>query len=77
MASILVRNVNDRAVSRLKRRAEKNGRSLQAEAKDILEREAKQLTPEEARRVSESWHRRLAGRKFPDSADLIRGDRDR
>jgi hypothetical protein len=31
---------------------------------------------EEARRLSETWHRRLAGRSFSDSTALIREDRD-
>jgi hypothetical protein len=42
-----------------------------------LERAATTLTMDEARRLSERWHRRLAGRSFSDSTELIREDRDR
>ncbi|MCZ7626735.1 MAG: hypothetical protein M5R38_14005 [Candidatus Methylomirabilis sp.] len=37
MAQLLVRNLNDRVVERLKSRAAQHKRSLQAEAKTILE----------------------------------------
>jgi plasmid stability protein len=73
---ILVRGLDQKTVKRLKERARISGRSLQQEVKDILERAARTLTMEEARRLSETWHRRLAGRSFSDSAELIRADRD-
>jgi plasmid stability protein len=77
MAQILVRDIGERDVARLKRRAKSNGRSLQGEAKDILVRAARQFTPAEAARVSEGWHRRLKGRITGDSTDIIRADRQR
>ena len=76
MPEILVRDLNQKTVKRLKERAKVSGRSLQQEVKDILERAATALTMEEARRLSETWHRRLAGRSSSDSAELIREDRD-
>jgi plasmid stability protein len=76
MPEILVRGLERRTVERLKERARSSGRSLQQEVKDILERAATMLTMDEARRLSESWHRRLAGRPFSDSAALIREDRE-
>jgi antitoxin FitA len=45
MAQILIRKVDERVKSRLQRRAKRNGRSMEAEARDIL-RNA--LTQEEA-----------------------------
>jgi plasmid stability protein len=36
MAQILVRNLEDRLKGRLQRRAEQNGRSMEAEAREIL-----------------------------------------
>jgi hypothetical protein len=51
-------------------------RALQQEVKAILERVAETLTMREARRVSERWRRRLDGRSYSDSAQLIREDRD-
>jgi plasmid stability protein len=76
MPEILVRGLDRQTVERLKERARISGRSLQQEVKDILERAASTLTMEEARRLSETWHRRLAGRSFSDSTALIREDRD-
>jgi plasmid stability protein len=76
MSSILVRGLDPKTIERLKERARLNGRSLQQEAKDILERSAETLTMREARRVSERWRHRLGGRSFSDSAHLIREDRD-
>lgn len=43
MAQVLVRNLNDRVVARLKKRARTQGRSLQAEVKTILEEAAKDV----------------------------------
>lgn len=76
MPEILVRGLDQETVRRLKERARISGRSLQQEVKDILLRAATTLTMEEARRLSETWHRRLAGRPFSDSAELIREDRN-
>ena len=36
MAQLLVRNLDDRAKARLQRRAKRNGRSMEAEAREIL-----------------------------------------
>jgi plasmid stability protein len=74
--NILVRGLGRKTIERLKERARINGRSLQQEVKDILERAAAQLTMEEARRLSVQWHRRIARRPLSDSAQLIREDRD-
>jgi len=60
----------------LKERARISGRSLQQQVKDILVRAATTLTMDEARRLSETWQRRLAGRSFSNSAELIREDRN-
>jgi len=77
MAQVLIRNLDPATVERLKERARQHGRSLQAEAKDLLEQAAGLYTMKEARAVSEAWHRRLRGRKFTDSAAMIRKDRQR
>jgi antitoxin FitA len=76
MLEILVRGLDQMTVRRLKERARISGRSLQQEVKDILERAATALTMDEARRLSETWHRRLAGRWFSDSTELIREGRN-
>jgi plasmid stability protein len=77
MAQVLIRNLDPATVERLKERARQHGRSLQAEAKAILVQGAGLYTMEEARAASEAWHRRLGGRKFSDSAAMVRKDRRR
>jgi plasmid stability protein len=78
MAQVLVRNLEDKVVARLKKRARTRGRSLQAEVKTILEEAAKEASGDfwkEADRIRQQLKR--SGRKFSDSAALLREDRDR
>ena len=79
MAQILVRNLDEGVVKKLKERAKENGRSLQAEVTIILEREAEQpkLNLQALRKVADDICSRFNGREFTDSAELIREDRDR
>jgi len=74
--SILVRDLDQQTVQRLKERARLSRRSLHQEVKEILKRAAGTLTMSEARRLSERWRRRLGRRSFSDSVRLIREDRD-
>jgi len=76
MARILIRDLDDETVRRLKERAQRHGRSLQGEAKLILTRAAG-LSFNEARRLAREWHEKLAGRELPDSTELVREDRQR
>jgi len=76
MAQVLVRDLDEELVDRLKERAKDHGRSLQGEVKAILEGAAK-YSMEEARVVAQQWQKKLAGRIHGNSADLIREDRDR
>jgi antitoxin FitA len=77
MAQVLVRQLNDKVVDRLKKRAKEHGRSLQSEVKTILEEAVPDY--ERAWKRIDSLRLRLkrSGRKFGNSADLIREDRDR
>jgi plasmid stability protein len=77
MANVLVREIDERDLELLKRRALASGRSLQAELKRILELAARASDEETARALAERVSAALAGRQHPDSADLIRNDRDR
>ena len=79
MAQILVRNLDPEAVKRLKKRARDGGRSLQAEAKMILEQAANATTldMDRARELADRIRRELKGRKMTNSVDLIREDRER
>lgn len=76
MAQILVRGLDDGVVEQLKKRARREGRSLQSEVKTILE-QAAQLDMDAALKLAAAIRRGFAGRTFSDSADLIREDRDR
>ncbi len=79
MAQLLVRDLSPEVLDRLKRRAEKNRRSLQAEVKLILEQAAgpDMKRREEFRKWSEELRSRLAGIPQTDSAELLREDRER
>lgn len=77
MAQLLVRNLDPEIVERLKQRAKRHKRSLQGEAKFILEEATMRMSVEEAREVALSWQKRLAGREYSDSAEMIREDRER
>ncbi len=70
MAQIIVRNLDDAVVDRLKTRARDNDRSLEAEVRHILEQSAKVDTAQ-ARRIALNIRERLKGRTFPDSIELI------
>ncbi len=76
MAQVLIRDLDDETVKRLKERAKRQGRSLEGEARLILTRAAG-MSFGEARKVARRWHKRLAGRVLPDSTGLIRKDRQR
>ena len=76
MSDILIRGLNQRSLQRLKARAKRHGRSLQSEAKRLLE-SASGAETEETAKILERWKVRFAGRKFSSSADMIRQDRNR
>ena len=77
MAQVLVRQLNEKVVDRLKKRAKEHGRSLQSEVKTILEDAVPDY--ERAWKRIDSLRLRLkrSGRKFSNSAEFIREDRER
>jgi antitoxin FitA len=77
MPDVLVRDVDELALSRLKEKAKAHGRSLGVELKCILEQAAKQVDMVTARELAERMSRSLEGRRHTDSAELLRKDRDR
>ncbi len=79
MAQILVRDLDEEVVERLKKRAREGGRSLQSEAKSILEQAAREpkVNMKTARKVCDDFRRRFKGRKFPDTVKTIREARAR
>jgi antitoxin FitA len=76
MAQILIRGLENEVVARLKERATLHGRSLESEARTILET-ATGFSAEEALKVVHSWQRRLKDRKMSNSGKLLRKDRQR
>ena len=78
MAQVLIRGLEENVVQRLKDRAQANGRSLEAELRFVIEQAASfDAKMAETRELAARWRRRLAGRKFSDSADLVAEDRRR
>jgi len=73
---VLIRELDTRVVKKLKSRARLHRRSLQAELKDILERAASTSPADVLARV-ERVRAMFRGRRFSDSAALIRRDRAR
>lgn len=74
MPAIHVRDLSRVTLDRLKARAKRNDRSLQAEIKTILE-EAAGTDWTRTRTVAAKLRQRLANRIHSDSADLITADR--
>jgi plasmid stability protein len=76
MAQVLVRDLEEKVLERLKERARNHGRALQAELKIIL----KQAAPAdmvEARDLARKIRRMLAGRRHSSAAELVAEDRRR
>lgn len=77
MAQLLVRDIEPEIITRLKVRAKQHNRSLQGEAKLILEEAAQKMTMEEFRTRAKKIRESFGDKKFSDSTKLIREDRDR
>jgi plasmid stability protein len=77
MPDVLVRGLAPAVVRRLKARAKSRGRSLQAEVKDILEREARVSDESGILEAIRRVRAMTRGKRFDDSARLIREDRER
>lgn len=76
MAEVLIRNLDDRILKRLKKRALRNDRSLQAELQNIIERAASSDVIE-GRALAARIRRKLSGRAHSDSTALVADDRRR
>ena len=81
MAQVLVRDLPEETVARLKAKAAEAGRSLEAELRDILNAAAQPSREQRQREALESLRRiRARSRPWqpgePTAADMIREDRD-
>jgi plasmid stability protein len=75
MGQVLIRNIPDDVIEKLKRKAEINGHSLEQELREIITRAAP-FTPQERVELSK---RILSMQKTPSklrSEDMLRKDRD-
>lgn len=78
MANLLIRDVPEKIVARLKDMAKKRNRSLQQELKSILVATATQSSPEILKQAAMIRAKlRKKGINFSDSAELLREDRSR
>ena len=78
MPDVLIRNLDKETLDKLKKKAAANNRSLQEELKNLLERHAgpdiekiRKIARESIKKYKEE------GRKFSDSVDDIREERNR
>ena len=76
MAQVVIRNIDDEAMRRLKARAARRGVSLERELRTILTEAARADRTGFGERAA-AFRRRLAGRRHSDSTTLIRKDRHR
>jgi len=76
MTDMLIRGLDDRTLKRLKVRAQRHGRSPQAEAKLLLE-QAAGADREQVAAMLDRWKQRFAERQLSDSTKSIREDRQR
>ncbi|HKT89820.1 MAG TPA: hypothetical protein VJQ59_15350 [Candidatus Sulfotelmatobacter sp.] len=60
MASITIRNLAESTKRKLKVRAAQNGRSMEQEAREILQTALKNPTPESGANLAEAIHQRFA-----------------
>jgi len=75
MAQVLIRNIDDEVIERLKTKAAANKQSLEQSLRELLSKAAKPDRKELVERMRQC--RQLTrGRNLPDATDLIREDRD-
>lgn len=78
MANVLVRNIPDEVLDRIKRMAKRHNRSLQQELIDAIENIASQSSvdfSQKAKELRETLRKKKV--RFTDSAKLLREDRTR
>ena len=76
MSQVLVREVEPAIIEKLKQRAQRHGRSLEAELRLIL-RQAAGVEMEAALQELRRLQADFAGQSFSDSTELLREDRQR
>ena len=77
MPSLMIPDVDSDWLKRLEVRAQANGRSIEEEARTIIEERVLNDNMEKLRRASDESLARFRGRVFSDSTADIREDRER
>ena len=77
MANALIRDLDDGVYERLKARAARNNRSLEAELREILTGASMLVDMTVAREDAATMRRRLGGRPHSDSGGIVSEDRQR
>lgn len=75
MPDLLVRGLDPDIFERLRKQAARNGRSIAAEAREIIARGVR-MSMDEFLEQSDGWIIETEGRDLPDVVDLIREDRN-
>jgi plasmid stability protein len=76
MAQVIIRNIDDAVIARLRASALRQGNSLERELRRLIT-EAARGNRATFREEAAAFRRRLARRKHSDSTTLIRADRGR
>lgn len=76
MPNILIRDVSEKTVGRLKTRAKQHNRSLQGEVKQIIEENVK-MSMKDALQRTRKIRASFGKKTFSDSTELLREDRER
>jgi plasmid stability protein len=76
MPNILIRDVSEKTVGRLKTRAKQHNRSLQGEVKQIIEENVK-MSMKDALQRARKIRASFGEKTFSDSTELLREDRKR
>ena len=77
MANVLIRDVPEEVLNKLKIMAKNHNRSLQQELRVFLENTVTQSSPEIFQKMAEIRKLRRKPVRFTDSANLLREDRSR
>ena len=81
MAQVLIRGLRPEVVEKLKARARRNGRSMEAELRVVLQEAADERWTYKDWATAQAALKKVralfAGRTFSDSTELIREDRER
>ncbi len=77
MPDVLIRDLDESTLSRLKERAANSGRSLQSEVHQILKQAAEQMSREEFIELTDNLRNQLGHRRFSDSTQDVAEDRQR